>query len=121
MPSQGIRYGRYILVSTEPTAGQRDLLSQIIDVRIPPALKPMVQDAMRPVRPRMKKASATRRCTRARKARLQQKLNGRVDDGVTTVAPHRSGRARLTHPAPQIITYAGNCLPAAPLLAPSKF
>ncbi|MEM6605514.1 MAG: hypothetical protein AAF671_07130, partial [Pseudomonadota bacterium] len=31
----------------------------------------------------------------------------RVDDGVSTVAPHRSGRARLTHPAPQLITVAG--------------
>jgi len=33
--------------------------------------------------------------------------NGRVDGGVTTVAPHRSGRVRLTHPAPQLITFAG--------------
>lgn len=46
-PAQSVRYGRYTLVSTEPTAEQLDLLAQIIDVRIPPGLNPTVQDAMR--------------------------------------------------------------------------
>ncbi|WP_431479997.1 PilL N-terminal domain-containing protein [Pseudomonas simiae] len=41
-----LRYGRYTLVSTEPTAEQRDLLAQIIDVSIPPNLNPSVQEAM---------------------------------------------------------------------------
>lgn len=49
VPAQSIRYGRYTLVSTEPTAEQRDLLAQTIDVRISPALNPTVQDAMRHV------------------------------------------------------------------------
>ena len=30
-----VRYDRYLLVSTEPMAAQRDPLSQIIDIRIP--------------------------------------------------------------------------------------
>ena len=41
-----LRYGRYTLVSTEPTTEQRDLLAQIIDVNIPSSLSPSVQDAM---------------------------------------------------------------------------
>lgn len=41
-----IRYGRYTLVSTEPTTEQRDLLAQIIDVSIPSNLNPSVQDAL---------------------------------------------------------------------------
>ncbi|MEB2626771.1 PFGI-1 class ICE element type IV pilus protein PilL2, partial [Pseudomonas sp. YuFO8] len=41
-----LRYGRYTLVSTEPTAEQRDLLAQIIDVSIPLDLNPSVQEAM---------------------------------------------------------------------------
>ncbi|WP_323153951.1 PilL N-terminal domain-containing protein [Pseudomonas alvandae] len=41
-----LRYGRYTLVSTEPTAEQRDLLAQIIDVSIPLNLNPSVQEAM---------------------------------------------------------------------------
>ncbi|WP_223510742.1 MULTISPECIES: PilL N-terminal domain-containing protein [unclassified Pseudomonas] len=41
-----LRYGRYTLVSTEPTTEQRDLLAQIIDVSIPPSLNPSVQDAL---------------------------------------------------------------------------
>lgn len=44
-PSE-LRYGRYTLVSTEPTAEQRDLLAQIIDVSIPSNLNPSVQEAM---------------------------------------------------------------------------
>ena len=50
-PAQGqsVRYGRYTLVSAEPTAEQLDLLAQIIDVTIPPGLNPTVQDAMRHV------------------------------------------------------------------------
>jgi conjugative transfer region protein (TIGR03748 family) len=39
-------YGRYTLVSTEPTTEQRDLLAQIIDVSIPSSLSPSVQDAL---------------------------------------------------------------------------
>jgi type IV pili sensor histidine kinase/response regulator len=49
LPAQSVRYGRYTLASTEPTAEQLDLLAQIIDVRIPPGLNPTVQDAMRHV------------------------------------------------------------------------
>ncbi|PMX26682.1 MULTISPECIES: PilL N-terminal domain-containing protein [unclassified Pseudomonas] len=41
-----LRYGRYTLVSTEPTAEQRDLLAQIIEVNIPSSLNPSVQDAL---------------------------------------------------------------------------
>ena len=41
-----IRYGRYTLVSTEPTTEQRDLLAQIIDVSIPSNLNPSVEEAM---------------------------------------------------------------------------
>jgi type IV pili sensor histidine kinase/response regulator len=41
-----LRYGRYTLVSTEPTTAQRDLLTQIIDVSIPSSLNPSVQDAL---------------------------------------------------------------------------
>ncbi|EFS8494198.1 pilus assembly protein PilL [Escherichia coli] len=42
-----VRYDRYLLVSTEPQAVQRDPLSQVIDIRIPSSLKPTVADAMR--------------------------------------------------------------------------
>ncbi|MBE8591324.1 PilL N-terminal domain-containing protein [Pseudomonas sp. MAFF 301449] len=41
-----LRYGRYTLVSTEPTTEQRDLLAQIIDVSIPSSVSPSVQDAL---------------------------------------------------------------------------
>lgn len=41
-----VRYGRYTLVSTQPDAGQRDLMAQIIDVTIPASMNPSVQDAM---------------------------------------------------------------------------
>jgi len=41
-----LHYGRYTLVSTEPTTEQRDLLAQIIDVNIPSSLSPSVQDAL---------------------------------------------------------------------------
>jgi type IV pili sensor histidine kinase/response regulator len=41
-----LRYGRYALVSTEPTTEQHDLLAQIIDVSIPSSLNPSVQDAL---------------------------------------------------------------------------
>lgn len=41
-----LRYGRYTLVSTEPTTEQRDLLAQIIDVSIPSSLSPSVEDAL---------------------------------------------------------------------------
>lgn len=41
-----LRYGRYTLVSTEPTTEQRDLLAQIIDVSIPSSLSPSVQEAL---------------------------------------------------------------------------
>ena len=41
-----LRYGRYTLVSTEPTTEQRDLLAQIIDVSIPSSLNPSVLDAL---------------------------------------------------------------------------
>lgn len=41
-----VRYGRYTLVSTQPDAGQRDLMAQIIDVTIPASMNPSVRDAM---------------------------------------------------------------------------
>lgn len=41
-----VRYGRYTLVSTQPDAGQRDLMAQIIDVTIPTNMNPSVRDAM---------------------------------------------------------------------------
>ncbi|WP_415764781.1 PilL N-terminal domain-containing protein [Pseudomonas sp. ZB1P45] len=41
-----LRYGRYTLVSIEPTTAQRDLLAQIIDVSIPSSPSPSVQEAM---------------------------------------------------------------------------
>lgn len=42
-----VRYDRYLLVSTDPMAAQRDPLSQIIDIRIPSSLRPTVADALR--------------------------------------------------------------------------
>lgn len=42
-----VRYDRYLLVSTDPVAVQRDPLSQIIDIRIPASLTPTVADALR--------------------------------------------------------------------------
>ncbi|EAR4689401.1 pilus assembly protein PilL [Salmonella enterica] len=42
-----VRYDRYLLVSTDPMAAQRDPLSQIIDIRIPSSLRPAVADALR--------------------------------------------------------------------------
>ena len=41
-----LRYGRYTLVSIEPTREQRDLLAQLIEVTIPSNLNPSVQDAL---------------------------------------------------------------------------
>lgn len=41
-----LHYGRYTLVSTEPTPEQRDLLAQIIEVTIPSSLSPSVEDAL---------------------------------------------------------------------------
>ncbi len=41
-----VRYGRYTLVSTQPDAGQRDLMAQIIDVAIPANMQPNIRDAM---------------------------------------------------------------------------
>lgn len=41
-----VRYGRYTLVSTQPDAGQRDLMAQIIDVAIPANMHPNIRDAM---------------------------------------------------------------------------
>ena len=48
-PQTALRYGRYTLVSTEPTREQQDLLAQIIEVNIPPNLSPSVQDALQHV------------------------------------------------------------------------
>lgn len=42
-----IRYGRYLLVSTDPTAAQRDPLSQLIHIQFPVSQNPTVADAMR--------------------------------------------------------------------------
>ncbi|MEQ1968543.1 PilL N-terminal domain-containing protein [Xenorhabdus nematophila] len=42
-----VRYGRYLLVSTDPTAAQRNPLSQRVDIHIPAVQTPTVADAMR--------------------------------------------------------------------------
>ncbi|MDE9535865.1 pilus assembly protein PilL, partial [Xenorhabdus bovienii] len=47
--SEVVRHGRYTLVSTDPTAAQRDPLSQLIDVYIPASQNPTVADALRDV------------------------------------------------------------------------
>ncbi|AYA39199.1 pilus assembly protein PilL [Xenorhabdus nematophila] len=44
-----IRHGRYLLVSIDPTAAQRDPLSQLIEVRLPASQMPTVGDALRDV------------------------------------------------------------------------
>jgi len=46
-PAEVVRYDRYLLVSTDPVAAQRDPLSQIIDIRIPTSLQPTVADGLR--------------------------------------------------------------------------
>lgn len=43
---EAVRYERYTLASTAPTPGQKDLMTQIVDVTIPPALSPTVKDAL---------------------------------------------------------------------------
>lgn len=43
---QVIRYDRYLLLSTDPLAVQRDPLSQIIQTRIPASLAPTVADTL---------------------------------------------------------------------------
>ncbi|CDH06819.1 PilL protein (fragment) [Xenorhabdus bovienii str. oregonense] len=45
--SEVVRYGRYLLVSADPTAAQRDPLSQLIEVHIPASQNPTVADALR--------------------------------------------------------------------------
>ncbi|CDM88734.1 PilL N-terminal domain-containing protein [Xenorhabdus bovienii] len=42
-----VRYGRYLLVSTDPTAAQRDPLSQLMGIHLPTSQNPTVADAMR--------------------------------------------------------------------------
>ncbi|MBD1228836.1 PilL N-terminal domain-containing protein [Xenorhabdus griffiniae] len=42
-----VRYGRYLLVSTDPTEAQRDPLSQLIHIQLPVSQNPTVADAMR--------------------------------------------------------------------------
>ncbi|WP_262946496.1 PilL N-terminal domain-containing protein [Xenorhabdus indica] len=42
-----VRYGRYLLVSTDPTEAQRDPLSQLIHIQLPVSQDPTVADAMR--------------------------------------------------------------------------
>lgn len=42
-----VHYDRYLLVSTDPMAAQRDPLSQVIDIRIPSSPHPTVADALR--------------------------------------------------------------------------
>lgn len=42
-----VRYGRYTLVELAPTAGQRDLLLQVIDVAIPANARATVGDGLR--------------------------------------------------------------------------
>lgn len=42
-----VRYDRYLLIDTSPSAAQRAPLEQSIDIRIPASLSPTVADAMR--------------------------------------------------------------------------
>ncbi|EAA4447566.1 hypothetical protein EVG59_06990 [Salmonella enterica subsp. enterica serovar Dortmund] len=42
-----VRYDRYLLINTSPSAAQRAPLEQTIDIRIPASLSPTVADAMR--------------------------------------------------------------------------
>jgi type IV pili sensor histidine kinase/response regulator len=42
-----VRYGRYTLVELPPTAAQRDLLSQVVEVSVPDTLHASVGDALR--------------------------------------------------------------------------
>ena len=42
-----VQYGRYALVEVSPTAGQEDLMQQIVDVSMPPTLVASVGDAVR--------------------------------------------------------------------------
>ncbi len=42
-----VRYDRYLLIDTSPSAAQRAPLEQTIDIRIPASLLPTVADAMR--------------------------------------------------------------------------
>ncbi|TGB71005.1 MULTISPECIES: hypothetical protein [unclassified Escherichia] len=42
-----VRYDRYLLVDTSPSAAQRAPLEQTIDIRIPASLSPTVADSMR--------------------------------------------------------------------------
>lgn len=44
-----VRYGRYTLVELEPTAAQRDLLLQVVDVSMPDTLHASVGDGLRHV------------------------------------------------------------------------
>lgn len=41
-----VRYDRYLLVSTSPSAAQRTPLKQVVDIQIPTSLAPTVADAM---------------------------------------------------------------------------
>ncbi|NRN30116.1 PilL N-terminal domain-containing protein [Photorhabdus heterorhabditis] len=42
-----VHYGRYLLVSTDPTEVQRDPFSQLVDIQIPASQYPSVADAIR--------------------------------------------------------------------------
>ncbi|MGP3790517.1 PFGI-1 class ICE element type IV pilus protein PilL2 [Pseudomonas sp. B392_1p] len=44
-----VRYGRYTLVELHPTAGQQDLLLQVVDVSMPDTLHASVGDGLRHV------------------------------------------------------------------------
>lgn len=46
-PVPAVRYGRYTLVELAPTAAQRDLLSQVVEVSVPDTLRASVGDALR--------------------------------------------------------------------------
>lgn len=45
-PQPVVRADRYTFLSIKPALEQKDLLSQIIDIRIPDSISPTVQDAM---------------------------------------------------------------------------
>ncbi|MCL2872289.1 MAG: PilL N-terminal domain-containing protein [Betaproteobacteria bacterium] len=44
--SDTVRYGRYTQVSTAASTDQTNLLSQIVDTRIPPSMSPTIREAL---------------------------------------------------------------------------
>lgn len=114
-----MRYRRYTLVSTQPDAGQRDLMAQIIDVTIPSSMNPSVKDAMQYV---MSRSGYTRCASRAvvanilyarRYRQLQYKLGPMTLRNTLQVLSGLPGQVKVDEVAQQI------CFDAAPGLSTS--